>query len=470
MSSAPMSKPALQSITIDLFLYTLQNGLGDSPEKIDETRQNFWRGIFKNGQLTETVLAEVTQRENSFDNSIDLLPQRCKGFALPHDGFYYPVMLGDTLAVQVDYSGQLHDAEWDALPLAAQLQQMQTCVLEHAEGIPDEVGRSWFIWGRLVDATQNPEEMARYIFEHLNICTHSHWSKAFKGRGTLRGASLFAVEQNDTVPDGVNQNQYALICLFPENCSKDEADEIIRSLHLNWMLLFFYRNKILRAYEKGLLCRANLKKAAATFQRLTNTALQQHAVGDSVNLTKLQKDLVDAMQLSHLCGEQLSLLKQHIETIVINLNNYRQKLQEMAESGTGDDIKFLEKFTHLTHDKYLKQLRTDEQTLTISLKPLQSFVHTISSITELEKAKNDRTLNQTIAIASVGISVASLTASTFTEQAKEIVSVLNPSPSSQTVPVSNAVGSAGLALAVSLAIGLLGASITWLLSRSWNRR
>jgi hypothetical protein len=66
-----------------------------------------------------------------------------------------------------------------------------------------------------------------------------------------------------------------------------------------------------------------------------------------------------------------------------------------------------------------------------------------------------------VAIASVGISTASLAASTLTEQAEGIVKGIFPVPANSSTPALNYWISFALAFGLSVIIGVVSAVITW---------
>lgn len=111
-----------------------------------------------------------------------------------------------------------------------------------------------------------------------------------------------------------------------------------------------------------------------------------------------------------------------------------------------------------------------QQILSAGLKPLETFIKTIEGIIEIEKTKNERTLNQTVAIASVGISTASLAAATLTEQAEGIVKGILPVPANFPTPALNYWASFGLAFLLSVVIGVGSAAITWGVLRKGRKR
>lgn len=454
---------------VDLFLYNLQDGLGQVAEEHVPKRKQLWYGIL-NGQLSDDVLKQIEQRETQLSSYIELLPQRVQLFGDSYDGYYYPVKLGDTVAIQIDCGGRPDDPAWKELELQAQLNIIKEGLLDHAEHVPSDLGSSWLIWGQLTTADQSPSHTARELFTTLGLFSKPDWEKGeFKGRGSYQGSHLFEIQQVDETADGVNKNQYCLILLFPSSQTESVIKATIGQFYRHVIRLFHYRNKILWAHEQGFQLKTQLKNAQSNVQSLTQN-LSSHITQPTADLNSLQQDLTTALTLSYLCERTLNSLETQASTIAINLENYQERLQRMKTPEQNSDLAFLEEFSEFAREKYQKQLEVDVQALSNSFKPLTTFIQTVEGIINIEKAKNDRTLNRTVAIASVGISVASLAASTLNEEVKNAVLALEPTPSGQKLPISTTLKSASLALGVSLAIGILGALITWILFQICSRR
>ena len=337
-----MSEPILHYPAIDLFLYDLQDGLGQSADEISQTRASLWQGIL-NGNFTTEIFADIKLREATLSNYIELLPQRYQFFETPYDGYYYPVKLGDTLAVQVDCAGKPEDPTWDELSLGAQLQQMKTGVLEHARDIPGRMGRSWFIWGQLTTADQAPDATAIGVFKSLELFPQSDWARDCKGRGQYKKANLYEIQKIDETVDGINQNHYALICVFPASQSKAELQGILGQLYRHLIRLLYYRNKVLWAYEQGFQLKTRLKEAINKIQTLTDR-LPSHIARPTIALNALQQDLAKALTISHYCERNLSFLKEQIATVSINLENYQKRLNLIIESDEASDLAVLKRF------------------------------------------------------------------------------------------------------------------------------
>jgi hypothetical protein len=455
--------------TVDLFLYDLRDGLGQSSDQIDQNRRRFWQRIY-NDSLNEQKLEQLQATEESFSSYIELLgTHKIERFKHPLDGYYYPVKLGDTYAVQIDCSGKENDPDWEQLSQPEQLQQLKKIVLEHAHQIPGEMGENWLIWGKLATPNQDPEATAKTCYSALEIVPNPKWQRDCKGQGTFQGATLFELERPDITPDGYNHNHHILICLFPHDKTDDEIKEIIGKLYRHLIRLFHYRNKVLWVYEQSRQLHDTLKKCSGIIQKLVDS-LPDRLSPSSLNLNQLQQDLATALSISHHYETNLGYLQEQATTIEVNAKNYQRRVQAIAQLDPNSDLAFLERFGEYATEKCLSNVQTDYQALSAGLKPLENFIKTIGGIIEIERTKNERTLNQTIAIASVGISTASLAASALTEQAEGIVNGILPVPPKQSTPALNYWVSFSLTFGLSVLIGIVSAAITWWALRRRKKR
>ncbi|MGB3613930.1 MAG: hypothetical protein WBA10_09065, partial [Elainellaceae cyanobacterium] len=108
--------------------------------------------------------------------------------------------------------------------------------------------------------------------------------------------------------------------------------------------------------------------------------------------------------------------------------------------------------------------------LSAGLKPLDNFIRAVEGITEIEKTKNERNFNRTVAAASVGISAASIFASTYTGQAAEIIQTIRPVPANSPTPSLNIWLTFGSAFIFSILVGVFSAALTWYVLSSRAKR
>ncbi|MGF1537772.1 MAG: hypothetical protein ACFB4J_15010 [Elainellaceae cyanobacterium] len=469
--------------TIDLFLYDLHDSLGASSKELHESRRRFWQRIY-NGTLTEAKLSELQATEKTFASYVELLgDRRREPFSPEFDGYYYPVKLGDTYALQVDCSGRKDDPTWESLPLTTKLQQTKDIVLSHTHDTPGDMGQNWLIWGQLTEAEQDPEAIAQECYEAANIISDANWRYDLKSQGCYKGAKLFELERRDYVPDGINQNHYVLVCLFPHDQTKRDIQKTLGQLYRNLIRIFYSRNKILWVYEQSRKLKLELKERSSTIKDIVGS-LSNYVTAPVLDLKQLQVDLSRALKASHYYETSLSYLQEQVSTIQINTDNYNKRILELAKLDSDKDeqrareklddadgsLAFLQRFGDFAHHNYLSQIQVDYEALSAGLKPLDNFIQAVEGITEIEKAKNERTFNRTVAAASVGISAASLFASTYTGQAAEIVQTLRPFPANTPTPALNTWLTFGSAFLFSVIVGVCGAALTWYLLSNRTKR
>ncbi|NET61166.1 MAG: hypothetical protein F6K47_35070, partial [Symploca sp. SIO2E6] len=377
----------------------------------------------------------------------------------PLDGYYYPVKLGDTYALQIDCAGKENDPDWEQLSLQEQLQEIKQVVLKHTQDLSGEIGENWLVWGKLVSPNQDPEAIAQVCYEALEIVDQPEWKRDHKGKGTWHGATLFELERPDMTLDGLHCNHQVIICLFPHDKTDEELQKILGKLYRDLLQLFHYRNKILWVYEQTRQLKEALKDSSRAIQKIVDS-LPQRLTSSTLNLQQLQQDLANALSVYHYYQTNLGYLQEHYATVKINTENYQRRTQAIAQRDPNSNLEFLIKFSRFATEKYLTQIKSNYQGLSAGVKPLENFIKTVEGIINIEKTKNERTLNKTLAIASVGIGSASVTAATISEQAEGMVKTILPVPVNQQTPLINYWTSFGLALIMSLSIGLFGAIIT----------
>jgi hypothetical protein len=450
----------LHSLTIDLFLYDLHDTLTASDEDMEKARQQFWRRIYgDDAPEKQPTLPTVT---SSFSSFIKLLSDRIKKFPSPEDGYYYPVKIGDTYALQVDYSGTPSTPDWNNLSLTEQVQLLRQTILTKTHNITPSLGQNWLISAQLPDSEQ-AENIAQKCYQSWS--NSSNWQKDYKGQGTFKGATFFELEQHDTTADGNNQNHHVFICLFPSTYDKGEMNRTIAQLYRDLIRLFLYRNKVLWNYEQSRQLKTMLKQLNSAVRHVQRDLYSQ-INNASIDLHQLQKVLADTLSLSNQYESCLSDLQIQQATININTENYKSRIKNLRDRDTQAKLEFLDRFSAYATEVCLAQITTDTAAFSTGLKPLETFIKTVQGITDIEKAKNDRIFNQTVAIATVGVSTGSFVASTLSNQADAIVKTLLPVAKDQPTPALNAWVNFGLPFLLSVVIGLLGAGIT----RIWLNR
>ena len=443
--------------TVDLFLYDLYSGLGKNEEEIDRDRRRFWNRIYDETYIEQNI-EQLKKNEQNFSHYIELLDARIQPFDAPLDGYYYPVKLGDTLALQIDCAGRNNDPEWEQLSLPEKLQELKKIVKivrGHTTKIPPKLGQNWLFWGKLATPEQKLEEMAKTCYETLEICDRANWKRDLKGQGQYRSATLYELEQPDTILDGQNLSHHLIICLFPHDKTEKEISSIIGQLYRDLIPLFHYRSKILWVYEKSRELKESLKKASREIQKIINS-LSGHLDRKQLDLKLMQKDMGNALTISHYYETNLGDFQKQQVNIEINTDNYRERFDKMCDRDPTCNLEFLEKFGESAEDK-VQQIVMDSKALSAGVQPLNSFIQTVEGIIEIERTKNERILNNTIAIAGGGISFASLVASSIgQEESREIVEQLFGVPNRPYLEIALTF----LPLAISFTFGIIGIVLT----------
>ena len=115
-------------------------------------------------------------------------------------------------------------------------------------------------------------------------------------------------------------------------------------------------------------------------------------------------------------AKELIYLEDQRNTIETNLKNYQKKLKRLEDPDLDIDLPFLEKFTAIVTDKYIPQIVTDLASLSPAQKSLENSVRNIEGRINIEQARSDRNLNQTIFAVGTGLGTSQVAASIIVAQ------------------------------------------------------
>jgi hypothetical protein len=417
--------------SIDLFLYDLKDGLGQDEAKIDQNCHQFCKKIY--GDLDPSFqekYAQIQKHKNT-DADLELVETRYREFPSPLDGWYYPLQLGDTYALQVNYSGKLDannkpnddEQNLDDEPFLKLKQEIE----KRISGETGTIGQSWLVWGKLTENKSDTEieKIAQDCYTQL--VSNYDWKRDFIGKGQWLGGTVFELWY---CPENLGltgkefwekfrkESHHILIWLFPYNQSPDEMRTQVQTVYHDLLRLFQYRHKVVWAYYQSRQQKTELKKEYVDVQPSIRQAkhLSEQLQTNSLKLNQLQKSLAD--NLINLSDYTIALnyLENHDRTIKVNLYNYKSRLDEMTKKYAGSDLEFLKIFSEreIYAQKYQRQVEADYANLSPGLTLLQNLNSTIQGIIDLEQTKSDRALDNTIAIAGVGLAISGLTATVAT--------------------------------------------------------
>lgn len=455
--------------TIDLFVYQLAEGLGQDDFAIEQNRQSFWQKIYGD-TIPPERLDQSRHLELTASDYIHLLKTPAeKLFPEPHDGFYNPLKIGDTYALQINCSSDKDKALAPFAPRAIKesFQSIKKILDKHYHA-PDDAhqtlnfGQTWFVWGQLISEKQDPNAIAKSIYEQLNLFDNLPWEEEEIDQPAAIPTDpsqplFFERWQLPSDRGDIRQNRHLVIALLPPAQHPEKTIvTTINPLYPALIRLFLSRHKIIWTYNRSRQYKANLKNAAKEVQNRVKKLpekIEQSIRADlkvnhlKVDLAALQQELADTLNLMSSYAETLSYLEEQKNTIETNLKNHQRMI-------TALNLTALNGFIPIVTDKYLPQITSDLASLGSGLKLLENTVRTIEGIINIEQAKSDRNLNATIFAASAGLATSQIVAS--------VLIASYPPPKS-----SNLAGYSVIIFSLSILFGLF---ITWVILIFMRRR
>jgi hypothetical protein len=459
--------------TLDLFLYDIQDDLGQNTQQTEERRQHFWQRIYSHSQngssikqlQEENLLAKLKEAEKSESSFIELLgSDRVKHFDRPLSGYYYPVKIGDTYALQVDCSGVYADGvkKSNSKPQSIKnVQSIQEEIIAHINKQPGTIGQTWMMWGQLTEIHQNPTQIALECYKKLAPEPHN-WERDLKAKGQFLGATLFELwrpPSDWSDREKLMENYHLLIWLFPYNQSLNSVLDSVAKIYLDLMHLFCYRNKVLWAYSQSCQLKAELKADLIAIQNTIRdvSQLPQQKKPSDLQMKQLRKIFTNTLTILSRYAINLSDINTQGRTIESNIENYLKRLKKMEKVDPGSDLQFLAEFAKLATAKYLRQVEMEHTSLSSGLTLLENLIRTVEGITSTYQAQSDRTLNSTIAAVGVGLTTSTVLATS---------AVATSALMTQSAEGRDIVSFQSTAFGISLLVGAIASVIVW---RLWRR-
>ena len=429
--------------TISLFLYDLRNSLGDEPEEIQSNRERFWRKLYP--ELTAETLTQLAAAENPDADFVELLGrEKFRRFDAALDGYYFPLQLGDTYGLQVECSGpylngnrpnyqsqpidRLHSLQKDLLSQLCTVADAAASTTGATASIRGSIGQTLLVWGQMVEYPRDFKAIARECYQQLmpEFGVDPDWERNFYAwselrTGPLSGATIFELWRLPTDWERLEPINHVLICLFPHRQAIETIVDRMSKTDFDFIRLLHYRHKILWAYRQSRRLTRQLKAKYQKVQGLVELVRRPSEPGQhrGVPLKQLRVALPETFQILSDYTIALSDLAYQQNTLRTNLINYQRRMRKIG--GDGDCIQpssgdFLTKFAELVTEKYQAQIEADLESLRPGLALLENLISTIRGTVELDLAERDRTLNDTIAIAGIGLATSSLAAAVLTQQ------------------------------------------------------
>jgi hypothetical protein len=423
-------QPTVTYPTIDLFLYDLRDGLGQDEAKVQQNRKQFWKKVYPD--LDEAKLEQLANHSAELEKAeadyVELqVPQRQEKFQANLEGYYYALQFGDTFALQVDCS-LINPTQGNPLSSFTQIKQEIDARLNHQTG---KIGQTWFVWCQLEQEYPDLDKIAQECCKQL--APNPDWVRDLQKQGELAGATLFELwhPPEDWVNEqSLQDNFHLVICLFPQRSSSsllanrvsmDTINTSIADLYFDLLRLFCYRHKITWAYHQSRRLKAELKQDFTQVQKSIQkvSQLPQQLNVGRPDLRELQITLTDTLTILSRYAIDLSYLDDQGRTIKVNLENYQKRLEKIADETSNSQLEAFNRFGKLAAEKYLLQVETDHANLSPGLVLLENLITTIEGTIEIYQAKSDRALNNTIAIAGIGLATSQIASAVILTQPPE---------------------------------------------------
>ncbi len=292
------------------------------------------------------------------------------------------------------------------------------------------------------------------------IFPNTHNKPEFNRQGILFGSPIFEYGLFSQ-PENY---QHVIIWLFRDN----QADENFNKCYQQLFDLFFFRSKIVKAFQDS---RTIYHDITAAYNKIEKTIEQIKSNTESDDLTteilnKLTDKLKDLSEKSLEYTGLLRNLKDYQNTIDINRNNYQEKLRQISATTQEDNLSILEIFYKQDSERFYKQINADIGYFQQGLTLLEQAIASIRGIVEIEQTKREersleaeRKLERTVQILGIGLGGGAIVSGVVTQHIDKPFAPINFK-----YPVHPLVSS----LFWSIAATFLFIGVGWLIAKSKN--
>ncbi len=400
-------KTELTYPTLDLYLYVLREGLGQSPAEVNLNRENFKRLLplaTIDGQKFDQM-----DEEGKYPEFEELLEGQSKTRTISwwpssrkldlESEWYYPVRMEDSYGVLFDctlkYPQSAEDLTW--------LQSWKGPFEEKLKLFKNEVatevqlGHTWMFSAVVPKSLSDPEKenLAQKCYETL--VPDAVWKKDLVGTGSFLDGTVFELR--------VRNQEHWLLIFYSE---EETAKTTVADFYQDWLPLFLYRHKVLWAYQNSRHLRKKLETLVVEMNRCRTEILQYTM--PHWDAEKLEEALGPAEVISYQYTMQLGRLKVQSHTIDVNLDNYQTHLSNMEAKKSGIKLDGLRKFVQTGQQKY-KQVQKDLAGFRPSLQVWDSLISFLRMRVEVETERREHHFQHTVSIFGVALAAGAIMAS-----------------------------------------------------------
>ena len=232
----------LKDTSLDLFRYTLKQGLGIPASQTKTYYQQFLQDIINKLPTSITCQSTPTEQQKFFDLLINQEKLPFVGTIANHQikGRYRRYTLNDNY--QLYFTGYVNEATEPDTNLIDQLKNL----IPPPPAQPPHLGQTWLLSGCLTSAYTNSEitKFVQSIYKNILKTTDANNTKIPEPlTGQYAGSSVLQYWGSNIV-----DNQHLLIILF----SNEDDTKYLGDQYINlWLDIFCYRHKIIWAHQNS---------------------------------------------------------------------------------------------------------------------------------------------------------------------------------------------------------------------------
>ncbi len=436
----------LKATSLDLFRYTLKQGLGVPASQTEKYYQQFLNNIID--QLPTSITCQSTSEEieKFLDLSIDRAILLFAGTIANHQvgGQYRRYIEKDNYQLYFTGYDNTTSESYGNEQIISLINQLKNLIPPPPAQLY-HLGQTWLLSGCLTSAYTNSEitEFVQSIYKNILKTTDANDTKIPEPlTGQYAGSSILQYWGSNIV-----DNQHLLIILF----SNEDDTKYLGDQYINlWLDIFCYRHKIIWAHQNSEKLRNQLVDNYNQIITIQNLA--------DLNLPELQK----AMGKLSDFVIALNYLELQASTIRVNAEKYSNQLLKISQQVPHSNLKFFEEFQD-NINLYQKAIKKDLENFHPCLEVLRSLTDTIRGTVEIRKAESDRQFQQIIGIGGLGVGVAAVVASAVAGQIPEIQSDNTLNKIIVAMPFPNSWSNLQYILGISLISGVLSSLLAYII-------
>jgi hypothetical protein len=228
-------------------------------------------------------------------------------------------------------------------------------------------------------------------------------------RGELFGSTIYEYE----LPKNGDRCDRVLVWLFRD----ENADQKFSDCYQQFTELFFYRHKVVRAFQDSRKVYQNLDRDYTEVEpKLDSLHGKLETAQKRIDYRQLEQF---QSQLKVLATDALSYtrslrkLEDYQTTIEINLYNYNEKLAQICGKLEVDkeELSTLSQFSEATAPHFLRKISADLRYYKHGTDLIEGAIASIRGIVEIDQAKRDRAIENTIQNLGAGLGAGGIAAS-----------------------------------------------------------